>query len=178
MWAMWTSLFVICVSLLVVPCYSVCDWPTQYDDLQVRCVCGTGGNLRLTVQCSSVELSRLVEALQAKQQSLDLLAVINGSVPSLEDGAFNGLDVRAIQLTSVGLSTVSPLAFQGLERTLSSLNLETNKLRDVPTQALKRLSSLKELDLSKNRISLIPDAAFTGLTLNTLKLSDNSLLLR
>lgn len=177
MWVVWTTVFVFCALLLVVPCQSACEWPPQYDDLQVRCVCGTGGNLRLTVQCSSVELPRLVEALQSKPP-LDLLAVINGSIPSIEDGAFSGLDVRGIQLTSVGLSQISPLAFQGLERTLNSLNLEMNELRDVPTQSLKRLTNLKELDLSRNRITVLPDSAFSGLSLNTLKLSDNSLQIR
>ncbi|XP_035232310.1 leucine-rich repeat and immunoglobulin-like domain-containing nogo receptor-interacting protein 3 [Stegodyphus dumicola] len=160
--------------LLVAPCSGACDWPPLFDDLQLRCVCGTGGNLRLTVQCGSVQLPRLVEALQSKPP-LDLLAVINGTITSLEDGSFTGLDVRTIQLSSVGLSEISPLAFQGLERTLSSLNLEQNELREIPSQSIKRLTNLKELDLSRNRITEIPDAAFNGLTLTTLKLADNPL---
>lgn len=177
MWTVWTSLFTFHALISIVSCQSTCEWPPEYDDLQVRCVCGTGGNLRLTVQCSSVELPRLVEALQSKSP-LDLISVINGSINSIEDGAFSGLDVKAIQLSNVGLSSISPLAFQGLERTLNSLNFEKNELRDVPTQSLNRLTTLKELDLSRNRLSVIPDAAFSGLTLSNLKLSDNSLQIR
>ncbi|XP_015912047.2 carboxypeptidase N subunit 2 [Parasteatoda tepidariorum] len=172
-----TTLRNLCLLLVTIGapfCHAACDWPPQYDDLQIRCVCGTGGNLRLTVQCGSIELTRLVEALQSKPP-LDLLAVVNGSILSLDDGVFSGLDVRAIQLSSVGLNSVSPMAFQGLERTLSSLNLEMNELTDVPTQSLKRLNNLKELDLSRNRITEVPDLAFSGLTLTTLKLADNSL---
>ncbi|GFS94070.1 leucine-rich repeats and immunoglobulin-like domains protein 3 [Nephila pilipes] len=177
MFSLWTT-FCRCLLcwtlLLVVPCHSSCDWPPQYNDLQVQCVCGTGGNLRLTVQCSNVELSRLTEALQSKPP-LDLLAVINGSISTLQDDSFAGLDVRGIQLSNVGLSTVSELAFQGLERTLSSLNLEQNELKEVPSQSLKRLTNLKELDLSRNRITDVPDGAFNGLPVNTLKLADNLL---
>lgn len=177
MWTVWAAFFILGALSERVCGQSSCDWPPEYDDLHVRCVCGTGGNLRLTVQCSSVELPRLVEALQSKP-SLDLLSVINGSISSIEDGSFNGIDVRGIQLTNVGLTNISPLAFQGLERTLNSLNLEMNELRDVPTQSLKRLTNLKELDLSRNRLNVIPDAAFSGLALNTLKLSDNPLQIR
>ncbi|GIY54371.1 leucine-rich repeats and immunoglobulin-like domains protein 3 [Caerostris darwini] len=175
--SLWTAFWCCLLSwtlLHVVPCHGSCDWPPQYSDLQVQCVCGTGGNLRLTVQCSSVNLSKLVEALQSKPP-LDLLAVINGTIPTLEDGSFSGLDVRGIQLSNVGLSAVTENAFQGLERTLSSLNLELNELREVPSLPLKRLSNLKELDLSRNRITDIPDGAFNGLTLTTLKLADNIL---
>lgn len=168
------SYLMCCLILIALKCDGACEWSEDYDDLQVRCVCGTGGNLRLTVQCGSVELSRLVVALQSLPP-LDLLAVVNGSLASLEDGSFTGLDVRSVQLTSLGLSSVSPLAFQGLERALSSLNLEQNELREVPTLQLRRLSYLKELDLSKNRITEIPDGAFTGLSLSTLKLADNLL---
>ncbi|GBM56918.1 Leucine-rich repeats and immunoglobulin-like domains protein 3 [Araneus ventricosus] len=177
MFSLWTT-FCYCLLcwtlLLVVPCHGSCDWPPQYNDLQVPCVCGTGGNLRLTVQCSSVQLSRLVEALQSKPP-LDLLAVINGSIATLEDGSFSELDVRGIQLSNVGLKAVSENAFQGLERSLSSLNLELNELTEVPSQSLKKLTNLKELDLSRNRITDVPDGAFNGLPLTTLKLADNLL---
>lgn len=155
----------------------VCDWPDEYEDLHLRCVCGTGGNLRLTVQCSSVDLPRLVAALKTLPP-LDQLAVINGSIPALPDGAFSGLDVQGIQLSSVGLASVPVLAFQGLERTLIRLNLEQNELREVPSEALRRLGNLKDLDLSRNRITEVAEGAFNGLPLMTLTLADNNLDIR
>ncbi|KAG8194628.1 hypothetical protein JTE90_003105 [Oedothorax gibbosus] len=152
----------------------VCEWPDDYADLRPRCVCGSGGSLRLTVQCSSVDLNRLVEALKT-MPPLDHLAVLNSSIPALVDDAFSGLDLQGLQLSSIGLGSVSALAFRGVERTLVRLSLDQNELREVPEEALKRLGNLKELDLSRNRITEVPEGAFDGLPLVTLVLADNNL---
>lgn len=155
----------------------VCEWPDDYVDFKPRCVCGSGGSLRLTVQCNNVDLPRLVEALKL-MPPLDNLAVLNSSVPLLADDALSGLDVQGLQLSSVGLTSVSALAFRGIERTLVRLNLDQNELREVPAEALKRLGNVKELDLSRNRITEVPEGVFDGLPLMTLILADNNLDLR
>lgn len=152
-----------------------CDWPKGYDDLQVRCACtSSDNNQRRSIHCTSANFNRLVAVL-ANQPPLDLLVAANSSVDSLADGVFSGLDIRSIQLPDAGLKTVSPSAFQGLERILTSLSLDRNELREVPSVPLKRLTFLKMLDLSYNRISELENDAFNGLSLTTLKLSDNPL---
>lgn len=56
--------------------------------------------------------------------------------------------------------------------------MQDNLLDEVPIKALRTLSILSLLDLSKNRIANIPDRAFQGLEkLATLKLSDNNVTL-
>ncbi|KAK8725294.1 hypothetical protein OTU49_010800, partial [Cherax quadricarinatus] len=79
------------------------------------------------------------------------------------------------QFSSCGIFNISEGAFKGLENTLVNLNLQDNRLTGVPTPALTRLRQLKLLDLSGNKITSIPDEAFKGLRLSTLKLADNEL---
>jgi Leucine-rich repeat (LRR) protein len=55
--------------------------------------------------------------------------------------------------------------------------LQGNSLERAPVDALRRLRRLSLLDLSRNRIGVLPDDAFASLRLQTLKLADNDLTL-
>lgn len=83
-----------------------------------------------------------------------------------------------MQLSSCQIRTIEEGSFAGQEKVLKNLNLQDNLLQAVPSAALKTLTILSLLDLSKNRIGHINDNAFSGLgRLATLKLSDNNLTL-
>ena len=61
---------------------------------------------------------------------------------------------------------------------MKNLNLQDNQLEQVPVQALRVLTILNLLYLSKNKISFIPETAFEGLSqLSTLKINDNNVTL-
>ena len=75
------------------------------------------------------------------------------------------------QFSSCGIYNISTRAFEGLESSLTHLNLQDNKLSSIPTEAISSLSSLTQIDLSKNQITNIPSGAFKGPPLNTLKVN-------
>lgn len=83
-----------------------------------------------------------------------------------------------MQLSSCKIKTIEDGAFKGQERFLKNLNLQDNLLLEVPTRALTSMKKMNLLDLSKNKISTIPNDSFKGLgELVTLKLMDNNLTL-
>ncbi|XP_054721985.1 leucine-rich repeats and immunoglobulin-like domains protein 1 [Uloborus diversus] len=167
-----------CTSLLVsVVSAAECEWPAGLgDSLRYRCTCFTGNDeQRRTVTCGSgVDVAVLVEALRTGPP-LDLLQISNSSVNHLQDMLFEGLNIRALRLSGLGIESIGDKAFLSLERSLANLDLQGNRLEQVPTAALKGLLGLRELDLSNNGITDIRENAFDGLTLTTLKLNGNPL---
>ncbi|XP_064466265.1 nyctalopin-like [Ornithodoros turicata] len=152
-----------------------CPWSRELVDLHADCICAYNSVQRLSIQCSPVNFQRLMNALHASVQNvpIDLLHVNNSTVELLPDGVFTKLDIQSLHMARCRLKEVSDRAFQGLENSLMSLSLPDNQLTEVPTQALQRLTSLRQLDLSSNRIKEIQSRAFYSLPLGTLKLADN-----
>ncbi|XP_076316735.1 uncharacterized protein LOC143229009 isoform X1 [Tachypleus tridentatus] len=163
------------ISVVLYTVCAQCPWSRELVDLHADCICAYNSVQRLSVQCSPVNFTRLLTALQQTVQNIpiDLLYVNNATVTSLSDGTFRNLDIQSLHLAYSKITNISIKAFEGLERSLTSLNLEGNLLIQVPVDQIKRLTSLKQLDLSNNRISVIPDGAFQTLQLVTLKLTDN-----
>lgn len=127
-----------------------------------------------------MDFTILAEALDkyARSSAIDLLYINNSTIDKLENNIFANLRLHNVQLSSCKIKTINDNAFSGQEKVLKNLNLQDNLLDAVPIKALKTLSILSLLDLSKNRIAQIPDNAFVGLgKLATLKLSDNNVTL-
>ncbi|RZC05010.1 uncharacterized protein BDFB_002552 [Asbolus verrucosus] len=77
--------------------------------------------------------------------------------------SFDGLDsLTALNLERNLIQKLDKNAFQGVERTLSSLSLLNNLLPDFPTEALSVLSELRVLDIGFNLLTELPDDAFSG----------------
>ncbi|XP_022241874.1 vasorin-like [Limulus polyphemus] len=158
-------------------CYCQCPWSRELLDLHSDCICAFNSVQRLSIQCSPVNFPRLMSALHTSVQNIpiDLMYVSNGSIATIEDGTFHGLDIQSLHLANSKISNLSLKAFEGLETTLTSLNLHNNLLTEIPIQQIGRLTTLKQLDLSHNKLTNVPDGAFQNLPLATLKLSDNKL---
>lgn len=91
---------------------------------------------------------------------------------------FLNLNLHNVQLSNCQIKTIEDGAFKGQEKHLKNLNIQDNLLETVPQRALRILSILNLLDLSKNRITHIGDNTFLGLSkLSTLKLNDNNVTL-
>ncbi|CAG0920276.1 unnamed protein product [Notodromas monacha] len=145
------------------------------DEVSVQCS-GSGSGSSTTTTTGALQLLALVSALKSAKlaKGVDLLYLNNSSVSVLEDDSFRGLRIRNIQLSNCGLVGVASGAFDGLEDSLKNLNLQGNLLERAPVDALRRLRRLSLLDLSRNRISVLPDDAFVAQSrLQTLKLADN-----
>lgn len=121
-----------------------------------------------------------MEALNrfARSTVIDLLYINNSTIGKLENNVFANLNLHNVQLSNCQIKIVEESAFKGQEKHLKNLNLQDNLLEMVPQKALRILSLLNLLDVSKNRIAHVPDNAFHGLgKLSTLKLSDNNVTL-
>ncbi|KAL3217612.1 hypothetical protein MRX96_032245 [Rhipicephalus microplus] len=147
---MWLLLSAVAALVALPGALAKCPWSRDLVDLHADCICAYSSTQRLSVQCSPVNFARLMNALHASAQN-------------------------SLHLARCQLRQVSERALQGLENSLASLSLPDNRLEEVPVAALRRLASLRQLDLSSNAIRQVPDGAFSGLPLNTLKLADNEL---
>lgn len=163
---------------LIVFAAGQCPWPKEAEDLHSDCTCEFKNPKKLTIQCSPVNFTRLIDALHSHVNStaIELLQINNGSsLNTLNDSVFSGLSIQNLQITKSDVKSVHPHAFNGLNSTLERLTLAENQLTKVPTQSLSYLKSLRELDLTANQITSLADDSFQPLRLLTLKLADNSL---
>ncbi|XP_064116162.1 leucine-rich repeat and fibronectin type-III domain-containing protein 3-like isoform X1 [Macrobrachium nipponense] len=154
-----------------------CPWPREVTDLNASCLCAYNIQNELSIQCTSVNFTLLMTVLHQRANSvpLDLLYVNNTRISVLNDRTFDGLKVENIQFSSCDIYNISDNAFKGLENSLKNLNLQDNKLSSVPSGSISRLRRLVLLDLSGNQITSVPNEAFKGSRLATLKLADNDL---
>lgn len=168
----------------VVGARAQCPWSDKLDDLHSSCTCSYVQS-KLNVQCSAVNVSRLLDALRDGQEDgnstsistpIESLHVINSSVPILTDGSFDDLRVTTLHLAHCGLREIAAGALRTshLEGGLLSLALPDNELNEDVLPRLARLRALNSLDLSRNRIRRLNDTAFEGLaSLDTLNLMEN-----
>ncbi|XP_012550007.2 leucine-rich repeat and fibronectin type III domain-containing protein 1-like protein [Bombyx mori] len=158
---------------------SECPWEGS-PDLQSACICAYNLARDLSVQCDQVDFSALMSALNlsVKNTAIDLLYVNNSSIPSLTDNMFVNLKIHNLQISGCKIRKIDDDTFRTQGPYLKNLNLQDNELTQVPVKALKVLTSLSLLDISKNRITYIENHSFITLRkLTTLKVSDNNVTL-
>ncbi|XP_064598524.1 insulin-like growth factor-binding protein complex acid labile subunit [Liolophura sinensis] len=95
----------------------------------------------------------------------------------LDANTFAGITTPQIDLSGNMISTTDELAFAGLENSLETLILKSNKFSTIPTQSLKRLGKLKVLNFDNNPgLVAINGSDFQGLSqLETLSLKKCSI---
>ncbi|KAJ8680942.1 hypothetical protein QAD02_016729 [Eretmocerus hayati] len=156
---------------------SPCPWSAQaLSDLESSCTCDQNLARELSVQCESVDFPQLVTVLRrfaAASARIDLLYINNSTIGSLRNNTFSGVRIANLQLSGCALRSIEPEALSGQESSLRSLILRDNELQEVPSIALAHLRNLTVLDLSRNKISRVPERAFAPHRLVTLKLAGN-----
>ncbi|XP_072937010.1 uncharacterized protein haf isoform X2 [Epargyreus clarus] len=156
-----------------------CPWKDA-PALQTTCVCAFNLARELSVQCDQVDFPTLLAALNsnARKIIIDLLYINNSTIRVLGDDIFANVAIRNLQISGCKMKKIENDAFKGQGAYLKNLNLQDNELVEVPVNALRVLTSLSLLDISKNRINHIDNNAFSALQeLTTLKLSDNNVTL-
>ncbi|XP_053599623.1 leucine-rich repeat and immunoglobulin-like domain-containing nogo receptor-interacting protein 1 [Plodia interpunctella] len=156
-----------------------CPWEGS-PDLHASCVCALNLARDLSVQCDQVDFPALLAALDSstKNVPIDLLYINNSTIPILANDMFANLKIHNLQISACKIKKIEDDAFRGQSAYLKNLNLQDNELTEVPVRALKILTNLSLLDISKNRISHINSHAFVTLRkLTTLKISDNNVTL-
>lgn len=114
----------------------------------------------------------------ARNTAIDLLYVNNSSIPILRNDMFANLKIHNLQISGSKMKRIEDDAFKGQGPYLKNLNLQDNELTEVPLRALKTLTNLSLLDISKNHLKHIENHSFITLRkLTTLKVSDNNITL-
>lgn len=160
------TLFVCSISLLLLHLVnSQCPWSRELVDLHTDCVCAYSNNQRLSIQCSPVNFTKLIQTLRTsvKNIPIDLLYVSNSTIEILQNDTFEDLKIQSLHLSKSKIREIEDGAFNGLEETITSLNLQDNFIRKVPVVAMQGLTSLQLLDLSHNLIQEVNDDAFKGM---------------
>lgn len=143
---------------------SQCPWSRELIDLHTDCVCAYSNSQRLSIQCSPVNFTKLVQTLRSsvKNIPIDLLYVSNSTIEILRNNSFEDLKIQSLHLSKSKIREIEDDALYGLEETITSLNLQDNFIRKVPVTAMQELTSLQLLDLSHNLIQEVNDDAFKG----------------
>lgn len=83
---------------------------------------------------------------------------------TVQGGSFEMLKhLTRLDLKSAALYNISLEAFHGLEHSLRQLDLSDNRLKRVPTLHLSGLNRLEDLSLGQNEFESIPEGGFVGL---------------
>lgn len=111
----------------------------------------------VVLQCVGQPMEELVQLLLVNQAQLGLIKqlTIQNSPPlaNLTAKFFDGLYIKKLVVHGSGIERVDAHAFDGLANTIQDLNLAHNAIKELPTDALSKLSSLLSLDLSNNSIA-------------------------
>lgn len=86
------------------------------------------------------------------------------SFATVQRGSFEMLKhLTRLDLKGAALYNLSLDTFQGLEHSLRQLDLSDNRLKKIPTVHLSSLNRLEDLSLGQNEFELIPEGGFVGL---------------
>uniref|UniRef100_A0A915IFA2 Uncharacterized protein n=1 Tax=Romanomermis culicivorax TaxID=13658 RepID=A0A915IFA2_ROMCU len=107
----------------------------------------------LDLDCSPAQdLRELIKQLRSTNKPIRSLRMgDNANFVELPGKVFDTLKIKKLDLSSNGLTGISPRAFMGLEDSLTDLNLAANKLTSIPDVANLRL--LESLDISGNQLT-------------------------
>lgn len=93
---------------------------------------------------------------------INTLVITNTSIPTLVDNAFRGLSINHVVLNRNSLTQINDKAFDDLVESLTELDLKDNNLGQVPQTGIPKLKRLRNLILSRNRISSLPPRTFAN----------------
>ena len=154
-----------------IPTVNLCDRTPLVRDQILRML---GVTERFADQCGTVS--------SAKMRGITELSVGNvstsfgGPLTTLQAGDFANLpSLSTLNLEDNRLATLPEGLFDGLPN-LYGLNLNNNQLTALPEDLFDGLTSLQSLSLGGNRLTALPEDLFDGLTsLRSLELSSNRL---
>jgi len=139
---------------------------TYADAISIIAQCPTGCSCQVTSSYLTVNCSQRLPAIDVKQLSIELDAIL-----STDDVVSH---LTTLSITNTPLTHV-PASVCKLVN-LTSLNLNDNKLTELPDNCFSNLTKLATLSISRNAIFGLQDEIFDGLqSLVTLDLSNNKI---
>ena len=79
----------------------------------------------------------------------------SGTISTVQAGAFRNVKVKNIKLTDIGVTSVKPGAFSGLEDILERIEIDGNRLEAIEDDVLTGFNKLIKLDMSRNRLKTL-----------------------
>ena len=86
----------------------------------------------------------------------------NNPLHTIQDHIFLDTGVRELDLHNCRIGNIGPGALRGLERSLESLDLSSNRLSFLPTSLFDDFDSIRKLSLSNNMMTVSPNISFTS----------------
>jgi len=147
-----------------------------------KCTCVERNNRgrKLDITCNGVDTHELKHDTDILKQggdhTIQYFKIRNCEVPRLPDHIFMGMKIQHLYIHNCEMLSLDTASISSQGTTLSHLVLSKNKLKDVPTRALRMLKNLDHLNLNDNQITSLHDNAFEGLSKVTrLSLYDNKI---
>ncbi|XP_022091637.1 uncharacterized protein LOC110979841, partial [Acanthaster planci] len=107
--------------------------------------------------------------------TITTLSLYNNLITAYPAKALSSQNLISIQLNDNQIGTIPDNAFEG-QSSVETLNLQNNRLTDIPTGILAPLTSLKYLYLSQNNINGVAENIFDGLAnLQIVDISNNEI---
>ena len=121
------------------------------------------GSVERVIDCQNMGLTEVPNFLPFTGMTFDSLLLNDNKISGLTPNAFNGLDVKRIDLNNNReLNSFSNYAFKFLPG-LEVLSIENAKMSSMST-AFRDLPELRELHLKNNQIRMLPESAFSTMT--------------
>ncbi|XP_054272068.1 leucine-rich repeats and immunoglobulin-like domains protein 3 [Macrosteles quadrilineatus] len=143
------------------------------------CACTPKKN-GLDILCEFTDLQHISKAMAVLKGKPSIvifyLKLRHNNLPKLQSFVFLGVDIRHLTIHNSSLSVIEESSLSSMGKGLTQLDLSQNKLNLVPSPAFRNLHHLLILNMNHNRVNALHSKAFEGLdTLEILTLYENKI---
>lgn len=123
----------------------------------------------------SSDFPKLDRSFSHMPKALTRVIIQGGILELVEDGAFDGLEIRDVEISYTKLQSISRKIFPVPATCLSILSLRHNMIRSIPEDMFSEMPALTLLDVSSNALMTISEGTMAPIlrNLRRLEMSNN-----